>query len=90
MQLGPNMKRLREMDVADTVKACVTAGPGDLMRYEVSACLDVDGMELEVIGRGPDLEMAAASAMSVLSDHGSALEPQPDGDPLPVSGDGLL
>ena len=87
MQLGPNMKRLREMDIADTVKACVTAGPGDLMSYEVSACLDVDGMQLEVRGRGPDLEVAAASAMSVLSENGSGLEAPPDGDPLPVAGD---
>lgn len=27
MQLGPNMKRLRELDVGDSVKACVIAGP---------------------------------------------------------------
>ena len=81
MELGPNMKRLREMDVADSVKACVTTGPGDLMRWEVSACLDIDGMELEVIGRGPDLELAAASAMSVLAENGAALEAVPDTDP---------
>lgn len=87
MQLGPNMKRLREMDVADTVRACVTAGPGDLMSYEVSACLDVEGMQLEVRGQGPDLEMAAASAMTVLSRNGSALDAAPEGDPLPVGGD---
>ena len=47
MQLGPNMKRLREMDVADTVKACVIAGPADSVIWEVSACLDIDGMQLE-------------------------------------------
>lgn len=87
MQLGPNMKRLREMDVADTVRARVTAGPGDLMSYEVSACLDIDGMQLEVRGHGPDLEVAAASAMSVLSENGAALERPPDGDPLPAGGD---
>lgn len=90
MQLGPNMKRLREMDVADTVKACVTAGPGDLVGWEVSACLDVDGMELEVIGRGPDLEIAAASAMSALTENGATLETAPDADPLPVAGDAAL
>ncbi len=90
MQLGPNMKRLREMDVADSVKACVTAGPGDLLVYEVSACVDVDGMQLEVRGQGPDLEMAAASAMAVLSDNGAAIEPAPDNDPLPVAGDALI
>lgn len=90
MQLGPNMRRLREMDVADTVKACVTTGPGDLMRWEVSACVDVEGMELEVIGRGPDLELAAASAISVLTEQGAALQPGPDPDPLPLSGDVAL
>ena len=84
------MKRLREMDVADTVKACVTTGPGDLIRWEVSACLDVDGMELEVIGRGPDLELAAASAISALRENGAALEPGPDPDPLPLAGDVAL
>ncbi|HEX7173054.1 MAG TPA: hypothetical protein VF365_10650 [Candidatus Limnocylindria bacterium] len=90
MQMGPNMKRVREMDVSHSLKACVTAGPGDVMTWEVSAGLDVDGMRLEVIGRGPDLEMAAASAMAVLSQNGAALEPPPDGDPLPVAGDAAL
>ena len=90
MELGPNMKRLREMDVADSVKACVTTGPGELMRWEVSACLDIDGMELEVIGRGPDLELAAASAMSVLAENGAALEAVPDTDPLPLAGDAAI
>lgn len=90
MQLGPNMKRLREMDIADTVQASVTAGPGDLMSYEVSARMDVDGMQLEVRGRGPDLEVAAASAMTVLGNNGAALEPPPDGDPLPEDGDATV
>lgn len=79
MQLGPNLKRLRETDVADTVKACVTSGPGDLMSSEVSASLDVDGMQLEVIGRGPDLELAAANAMWVLNQNGAALDSDSDG-----------
>jgi hypothetical protein len=90
MQLGPNMKRLREMDVADTVKSRVTAGPGDLLTYEVSARLDVEGMPLEVRGRGSDLEMAAASAMTILGDNGATIEPPPDGDPLPASGDAVI
>lgn len=81
MQLGPNLKRLRETDVADTVKACVTSGPGDLMSSEVSASLDVDGMQLEVIGRGPDLELAAANAMWVLSQNGAALDSESEGVP---------
>ena len=78
MQLGPNMKRLREMDVAGTVKACVIAGPADLMTWEVSATMDSDGMHLEVIGRGADLEAAAASAIAVLSQNGSTLGAPPD------------
>ena len=67
------MKRLREMDVADSVKACVIAGPADLMSWEVSASVDTDGMFLDVIGRGSDLEAAAASAMAVLTENGSTL-----------------
>ena len=90
MQLGPNMKRLRELDVADTVRACVKSGPGDLMKWEVSACLEVDGMQVEVIGRGPDLEIAAASAMSVLSDNGAGLGSTAGGDPLPLAGDAAV
>jgi hypothetical protein len=87
MQLGPNMKRLREMDVADTVKACVTAGPADSMIWEVSAWLEVDGMQLEVVGRDSDLEAAAASAMSVLTDEGSRLQP-PSDDLSALAGEG--
>jgi hypothetical protein len=87
MQLGPNMKRLREMDVADTVKACVTAGPADKMIWEVSACIDVDGMQLEIVGRDSDLEAAAASAMSVLTQGGSRLRsPSDNVSTLPVEG----
>ena len=73
MQLGPNMKRLRELDVADSVKACVISGTGDLMAWEVSACVDADGMTLDVVGRGSDLEAAAASAMAILTENGSTL-----------------
>lgn len=88
MQLGPNMKRLREMDVTDSVKACVITGPGDLMTWEVSACLDNDGLKLEVIGRGADLEAAAASAMAVLTINGSALEaPMNGASTIPLDGD---
>lgn len=67
------MKRLREMDVAASVKACVIAGPADLMSWQVSACVDSDGMSLDVIGRGSDLEAAAASAMAVLTENGATL-----------------
>lgn len=74
MQLGPNMKRLMEMDIAGSVKACVVAGPADLRNWEVSASMDHDGITLEVIGRGSDLEAAAACAMVALTEHGSTLQ----------------
>lgn len=90
MQLGPNMKRLREMDVADSVKACVIAGPADLMTWEVSARVDSDGMALEVIGRGSDLEAAAACAMAVLTDNGSTLHSHQDGASAPLEGDAAI
>lgn len=37
-------------DVADSVKACVIAGPGDLMVWEVNATMESDGTRLDVIG----------------------------------------
>jgi hypothetical protein len=70
------MRRLMEMDVADSVRASVIAGPADLMTWEVSACIDdSDGMTLDVIGRGVDLEAAAASTLAVLTENGSTLRP---------------
>ena len=88
MQLGPNMKRLREIDVADTVKACVTAGPADSLIWEVSAQIDIDGMQLEVVGRDSDLEAAAASAMFLLTQEGLRLQqPSDDDSVLPIEGD---
>jgi hypothetical protein len=91
MRLGPNMKRLREMDVADTVRACVTSGPADSLLWEVSACIDVDGMQLEVVGRDSDLEAAAASAVSVLTNEGSRLQPPSDDvSMIPVEGDSVI
>jgi hypothetical protein len=47
------------------------------MIWEVSACVDSDGMTLYVIGRGTDLEAAAASAMAVLTANGSTVEATP-------------
>jgi len=86
VQLGPNMKRLRELDVADSVKACVIAGPGDLMAWEVSACVETDGMTLDVVGRGSDLEAAAASVMAILTENGSTLT-APIEEAPPINGD---
>jgi hypothetical protein len=79
------MKRLRELDVADSVKACVIAGPGDLMAWEVSACMDTEGLTVDVIGRGSDLEAAAASVMAILTENGSTLAAS-DEDDAPNSG----
>lgn len=88
MQQGPNLRRLGEMDVADSVKACVIAGPGDLMIWEVRACVESDGMTLEVIGRGSDVEAAAASAIAVLTQNGSTLEAPIEGAPtIPLQRD---
>lgn len=88
MQLGPNMKRLGEMDIADSLKARVIVGPGDLMTWEVCASVDSDGITLDVIGRGSDLEAAAASAMAVLTQNGSTLEtPVENASTMPPKGD---
>lgn len=87
MQLGPNMKRLRELDVGDSVKACVIAGPGDLMAWEVSAFMESDGMTVDVVGRGSDLEAAAASAMAVLTENGSTLASSADDEAASADGD---
>ena len=88
MQLGPNMRRLKELDVADSVKACVITGPGDLMSWEVSACVESDGISLEVIGRGSDLEAAAASAMAVLTENGATLGASSHAEaPIAAAGD---
>jgi hypothetical protein len=65
-----------EMDVADSVKARVIAGPADLMTWEVSACIEHrDRMTLDVVGRGVDLEAAAALTVAVLTQNGSTLRP---------------
>jgi hypothetical protein len=87
MQQGPNMKRLHDMDVSDTVRVCVVAGPGDLLMWEVSASMDSDGTGLDVIGRGSDLEAAAACALAVLSQNGSVVELAADEGSMPMDGD---
>lgn len=74
------MKRLRELDVGDSIKACVIAGPGDLMAWEVNASMETDGMTVDVVGRGSDLEAAAASAMAVLTENGSTLNGSANGE----------
>ena len=81
------MKRLREMDKGDSVKAVVITGPGDLMTWEVSASTDSDGVALEIIGRGSDLEAAAASVIALLTAEGSTIGTPTDGASTMQEGD---
>jgi hypothetical protein len=67
MEIGTNMRRLMDSAVGDSLEACVVAGPGDLLFWEVRVTLDADGIPLEVSGRGPDPELAAAAAMPLLT-----------------------
>jgi hypothetical protein len=71
MPLGPNMRRLMDSPVAESVVASVTAGPGDIVAWDVRAAVadDGDGVPLEVIGRGSDMEAAAAELWRVVSDR---------------------
>lgn len=48
--LGPNMRRLGEMQSAKSVAACGVAGPGELLVCEVRASFDVDDLPFR---RGP-------------------------------------
>jgi hypothetical protein len=73
MELGGNMRRLVDSTAGDSVEACVVAGPGDLLGWEVRVTVDADGIPLEVTGRGSDLEAAAAAAMPLLTAHSPAM-----------------
>lgn len=75
MPLGPNMRRIRELEGADSVEMRVTGGPGDILLWEVRAAVERSGMRLDMVGRGPDLEAAAAELMRLLKEHGAKLEP---------------
>jgi hypothetical protein len=72
LSFGPNMRRLLEMD-AETLQVRVTAGPGDTLMWEVRSAGEPSGIRLELVGRGPDIEAAAAALLPLLSLHGSAL-----------------
>ena len=78
MDIGPNVKRLREMDVAGSLRACVVAGSGDLMTWDVTVTIDQAGLNVDVIGRGSDIEAAASEAIAVLSRDGVALASSDD------------
>jgi hypothetical protein len=64
--LGPNMRRLGEMEFAKSMAGCVVAGPGDLQVWEVQAHLKLDGLPVQVAGRGSDIESSAAAVLAVL------------------------
>ena len=68
------MRRLLEMD-AETLQVCVTAGPGDTLIWEVRSVGAPSGIRLEVVGRGSDIEAAAAALLPLLSLHGSGPHP---------------
>ena len=74
LSFGPNMRRLLEMD-AETPQVCVIAGPGDALIWEVRSVAAPSSIRLEVVGRGSDIEAAAAALMPLLSLHGSTLDP---------------
>jgi len=67
MDNGPNMARLRDSAAGASLVTCVLAGPGDLLVWEVRVTVDVNGLPLEVSGRGTDVEAAAAAAMPILT-----------------------
>ena len=69
MAFGPNMKRLRELPPGDGLEACVLAGPGDLEVWEVHTTVTTDGVPLEIVGRGTDMESAAAAVLAMLQQH---------------------
>jgi hypothetical protein len=73
MNTGPNMARLRDSSAGASLVTCVLAGPGDLLVWEVRVTVDIDGLPLEVSGRGTDLEAAAAAAMPILTSLSPAI-----------------
>lgn len=69
MDIGQNMARLRDSEVGGSLRACVLAGPADLLVWEIRVTCDADWLPVEVVGRGPDLELAAAEALRQLTTH---------------------
>ena len=78
MELGPNMRRLMDSDASKSLETCVLSGPGDLLVWEVRITVEADGLQLEVTGRGSDLESAAAAAMPLLTAHAPSILGQSD------------
>lgn len=78
MDIGPNMRRLRECSVGDSLQACLLAGPADLLTWEVHVGCEADGVPVEIVGRGTDLESAAAEALSQLTTNSLATFGHPE------------
>jgi hypothetical protein len=66
---GPNWRLIRESSVAESLRACVISGPGDLLTWEVNAAVELDGVPVELTGRGGDPEMAAAALVQLVRQH---------------------
>jgi hypothetical protein len=66
---GPNLRLLRESSVAEALRACVISGPGDLLTWELSVSVELDGLPMELMGRGGDPEMAAAALIPLIRQH---------------------
>jgi hypothetical protein len=77
LTLGPNMRRLGEIDLANSVAGRVVAGPGDLLMWEVRADVTLDGLPVQLAGRGSDIESSAAAVLAVLERDGTNFEPAP-------------
>ena len=67
LTLGPNMRKLGEMEWAESVAGCVVAGPGDLLVWEVHADVTIDGLSVQVVGRGSDVESSAAALLAAMA-----------------------
>ena len=81
MNTGANIQRLRDSDVGPSLRACLFTGPADIQSWEVHVACDTgvtDGIPLEVVGRGPDLEAAAAEVQRELTNHSLAVFGQPE------------
>lgn len=66
---GPNMRRIGDAGTVHNVRATVIAGPGDTELWEVCASLSDADIPVELAGRGPDIETAAASLVATLAHH---------------------
>jgi hypothetical protein len=77
---GPNMRRVRESGNVRDLRAMVVSGPGDTELWEVCVSLEDADIPLEVAGRGPDPDSAAASLMATLEHHFAGVQPVNDED----------